>query len=236
MKYCIFTIYRVLYNRGDTMYIALIGDLINSKDYQNRNEVQNLLRNKIDLLNKKFKKYLKSPITITLGDEFQCLVKDLETCFLIIDELSLYLSLNGVELRFGIGVGTISTEIDENISIGADGPAYWNARKAIEMIHRDHDHRNTSTYLKVEDEGQEQFLNSVIRLQDLIRNNWTYSQKEFVYKAITVFGYEQIVPRILVEAMSFSSSQVSNRLASTAIRQYVTSRVELSKQISLEEN
>ncbi|MEG0416691.1 MAG: SatD family protein [Erysipelothrix sp.] len=217
------------------MYIALIGDIINSKDYQNRNEVQNILSNKIGFLNDKYQKYLKSPITITLGDEFQCLIEDLGVCFLIIDELSLYLSLKNIELRFGIGVGTISTEIDENISIGADGPAYWNAREAIEMIYRDHDHRNTSTYLKVEHESQELFLNSIIRLQDLIRNNWTVSQKEFVYKVITLFGYEQIVPRTLVEVMNFSPSQVSNRLASTAIRQYVTSRVELSKQISLEE-
>ncbi|CAM3757095.1 SatD family protein [Erysipelothrix urinaevulpis] len=218
------------------MYIALIGDIINSKDYKNRNKIQDLLRKKINSLNDKYKKDLKSPITITLGDEFQCLIKTVEVCFLIIDELSLYMSLNDVELRFGIGIGTISTDIDENISIGADGPAYWNARFAIEVIHKEHDHRNTSTYLKIDDKPQEQFLNSVIRLQDLIRNNWTYSQKEFVYKAITIFGYNEIIPKNLVEAMRFSSSQVSNRLASTSIRQYVTSRVELSKQLSLEDN
>lgn len=222
-------------DRGDIMYIALIGDIINSKEYLNRNEIQNLLRNKIDSLNNKYKKDLKSPITITLGDEFQCLIKNVKVCFLIIDELSLYLSLEGVELRFGIGVGMISTDIDEGISIGADGPAYWSAREAIQIVHRDHDNRNTSTYLKITDENNESFFNSIVRLQDLIRNNWTQTQKQFVYEIISDFGYEQIVPRTLVETMNFSSSQVSNRLASTAIRQYVTSRIELSKQISLED-
>lgn len=218
------------------MYIALIGDIINSKDYSNRDEVQVLLKNKLKYLNSKYKEALKSPITITLGDEFQCLIKEPEVCFRIIDELSLYLSLNGVELRFGIGIGTIETDINESLSIGADGPAYWNAREAIKVVHKDHDNRNTSTYLKIADDSHEEFFNSVIRLQDLIRNNWTQTQKEFVYEILTDFGYEKIVPGKLVQRLSFSSSQVSNRLASTSIRQYISSRVELSKQINLEGN
>lgn len=40
------------------------------------------------------------------------------------------------QVRFGIGVGKILTDINPELSIGADGPAYWHARKAINYIHQ----------------------------------------------------------------------------------------------------
>jgi len=39
-----------------------------------------------------------------------------------------------VELRFGIGIGKISTEIFHEVAIGADGPAYYAARLTIEEL------------------------------------------------------------------------------------------------------
>lgn len=32
-------------------------------------------------------------------------------------------------MRFGIGIGSISTKINSEISIGADGPGYYKARE-----------------------------------------------------------------------------------------------------------
>ena len=39
-----------------------------------------------------------------------------------------------MKLRFGIGVGEISTVINPEMALGADGPGYYNARKAIEDL------------------------------------------------------------------------------------------------------
>lgn len=36
-----------------------------------------------------------------------------------------------VKLRFGIGIGSIVTDINRELLLGADGPAYHNARKMI---------------------------------------------------------------------------------------------------------
>lgn len=41
-----------------------------------------------------------------------------------------------IPIRFGVGVGSILTDINPDISIGADGPAYWHAREAIRYIHQ----------------------------------------------------------------------------------------------------
>lgn len=42
------------------------------------------------------------------------------------------MSLYPVELRFGIGIGEITTEINTEMALGADGPGYYKAREAIE--------------------------------------------------------------------------------------------------------
>lgn len=39
-----------------------------------------------------------------------------------------------VEIRFGVGVGQKTIEINAEMAIGADGPGYYMAREAIEAL------------------------------------------------------------------------------------------------------
>ena len=50
------------------MYIALIGDIISSKNIKDRAEAQVKLLNLMKIINKKYKEYLVSPFTVTTGD------------------------------------------------------------------------------------------------------------------------------------------------------------------------
>ena len=56
------------------MYIALIGDVIESKKIQDRAQAQQKLLQLMKELNQQYQKYLVSPFTVTAGDEFQALV------------------------------------------------------------------------------------------------------------------------------------------------------------------
>ena len=38
-----------------------------------------------------------------------------------------------VEIRYGIGVGQITTNINTDMALGADEPGFYNARKAIDL-------------------------------------------------------------------------------------------------------
>ena len=71
------------------MYIALIGDIISSKNIKDRAEAQVKLLNLMKIINKKYKEYLVSPFTVTTGDEFQALLLPNKHIFQIIDEISL---------------------------------------------------------------------------------------------------------------------------------------------------
>ena len=57
----------------------------------------------------------------------------LEHLFKIIDHIKS--SIYPQKLRFGIGIGQISTDLN-NIALGSDGPAYYAARRSIEYLHQ----------------------------------------------------------------------------------------------------
>ncbi|NLC06063.1 MAG: hypothetical protein GX778_06055 [Erysipelothrix sp.] len=60
---------------SDTMLIAIIGDLIDSKQLDNRQQIQEQLQSALDSINIQFKDDIVSQLTLTLGDEFQGLLK-----------------------------------------------------------------------------------------------------------------------------------------------------------------
>ncbi|WP_065571137.1 SatD family protein [Microbacterium oleivorans] len=72
-----------------------------------------------------------SPLTATVGDEFQAVYPGLASALTSLLLLQLHLP-DGVELRFGLGVGAVEP-VDEAIT---DGPGWWAARAAIEQAHR----------------------------------------------------------------------------------------------------
>lgn len=116
------------------MYIAVIGDLQQSRKLQSRDDVQKRLKGLLREINQGYGQELASCFSVTLGDEFQGLLKKpeklLEILFLI--KFRLY----PVKARFGVGFGDITTDIDPRQSIGADGPAYHAARNMINEVKR----------------------------------------------------------------------------------------------------
>lgn len=90
-------IYNVHYNgniieiRGQVMnYIAIIGDIVNSKQTSNRSSIQERLKQQLNRINHSFAQDFASPFTITKGDEFQALCKPNPYIFLISVLMSLH--------------------------------------------------------------------------------------------------------------------------------------------------
>jgi hypothetical protein len=110
-------------------YIAIIGELKNSKNLENRNEVQIKLENVLKKINSSYSDQIASNFTITLGDEFQGLLSESSNVMYIMSEIEKV--LYPVKFRFGVGIGTITTRINRELAIGADGPAYQRARTAM---------------------------------------------------------------------------------------------------------
>ncbi len=164
-------------------YIAIIGDIKNSKSIEKRKEIQNKLNKILNEVNNIYYGAISSNFTITLGDEFQGLLHSGEHVMDIIQYIKK--ELYPVKIRFGIGIGAITTNINSMISIGADGPGYYKARESIEQL-KILEKKKTSTYgdiqIKIDGDNnlQELSLNSILKLMYCIEKEWTKKQREVV--------------------------------------------------------
>ena len=205
------------------MYLALIADVIDSKMVQERFNLQKQLEKTLRKMNELFGDYLASCFTLTLGDEFQALLKVDAPVFQIIDTLRSELS--PTQLRFGIGLGVIATAIDPLQSIGADGPAYWNARAAINLVHQKNDYGNTQIYFSSGNDSKDLLVNALIASGEAIRSGWRGSQEEILLDLLKRFVYsENFSQQDLAQSLDINPSALSKRLKSSSIRVYLRGR------------
>ena len=205
------------------MYLALIADVIDSKMVQERFDLQKQLEKTLQTMNELFGEFIASNFTLTLGDEFQGLLKVDAPVFQIIDTLRS--ELTPTQLRFGIGLGEIVTDIDPLQSIGADGPAYWNARAAINLVHQKNDYGNTQIYFSSGKEKQDFFVNALIASGEAIRSGWRGSQEEILLDLLKRCVYsENFSQQDLAQSLAINPSALSKRLKSSCIRVYLRGR------------
>ena len=205
------------------MYLALIADVIDSKMVQERFDLQKQLEKTLQTMNELFGEFLASNFTLTLGDEFQGLLKVDAPVFQMIDTLRSLLT--PTQLRFGIGLGEIVTDIDPLQSIGADGPAYLNARAAINLVHQKNDYGNTQIYFSSGKEKQDFFVNALIASGEAIRSGWRGSQEEILLDLLKRCVYsENFSQQDLAQSLEINPSALSKRLKSSSIRVYFRGR------------
>jgi len=111
-------------------FLVLIGDIVASKKIRQRQKFQSEFQELIHSLNAEHKEKIVSPLTITLGDEFQGLMNDSRNLFLIIHKIQS--SFQNITFRFALSVGDILTKINHNSAIGMDGAGFHFARDGME--------------------------------------------------------------------------------------------------------
>lgn len=166
-------------------YIAIIGDIKNSKKIQNRDCFQQKFKNVLDQINIKYADSIASNFTITLGDEFQGLLLSGKHLMDII--LCIKKEIYPHEIRFGIGIGAITTQINHEFALGADGPSYHKARNCIETLKKLEKQREvafTDIIIGIDEESdnklQELTLNTIFKLMYAIEKKWTKKQRETI--------------------------------------------------------
>ena len=115
-------------------YAAMMFDVIDSRRYLERYEVQNILMKSVEYLNEIYSYSIKKHVVSSAGDEFQGLFLDLPSAFLYIRKLQLL--IYPIKVRCGIGYGEIKYDNDEWLSSAFDGEAYYLAREAINSINK----------------------------------------------------------------------------------------------------
>ena len=200
-------------------FAAVIGDIKDSRKLENRKEVQKRLQKVLDRLNRKYEEDIVSSYLITLGDEFQGLLCSGKNILNMINEIKMEMS--PVRLRFGIGFGTITTDIRREMALGADGPGYYRAREAVEVL-KEREKKNrpvpADLCLKMEEEDRDKevLLNTVFDLLYVVEEGWTERQREIIWDML-VYGDGQ---QNTAARLSISQPTVQKALAAGSYYTY----------------
>lgn len=115
-------------------YAAVMFDIVESRRYNDRYDVQNVLMESISYLNRLYDYAIKKEVVSSAGDEFQGLFMNLQTAFLYIRKLQLL--IYPIKIRCGIGYGAIKYYDKEWESSALDGEAFYLCRDAINSIQK----------------------------------------------------------------------------------------------------
>lgn len=110
-------------------HLVLIGDIVGSRQVSGRAALQRQLQAAVQAVNHRSQAWLASPLTITLGDEFQAVYRGSQTVFS--DIFFLLHALAPLRARFALAAGEIVTPLNKKQAIGMDGPAFHAARDLL---------------------------------------------------------------------------------------------------------
>jgi hypothetical protein len=152
--------------------IAVIGDVVRSRRLAGpaRQQVQVGLEQLTAAINQRYRRAIGARFLVTLGDEFQGVLKQAE----ILPDLIWHIerSLRNAEVRIGIGFGTLNPPF-KPIALGMDGSAFHAARKAIELARKD---RLQGGLFVGFGETDDLVLNGFARLLRFVRQRLTKAQ------------------------------------------------------------
>ncbi len=187
-------------------YLAIIGDIVDSKKIVKRAEVQRELEAALAVINSEYAQCIASDFLITLGDEFQGLLSNPEMALSIVNDLEG--KIHGVAFRYGLGWGELATPLKPT-SLGMDGPCFHTARESIIRA------KEESRWISVEGFGDDLdvALNGIFRLIRSVSSRWKTAQRETV-RLMRETGIQKEVARL----RGVSTSVVSETLKAAQFR------------------
>lgn len=192
----------------------LMADIVHSSKLNSKLLLHNFKENVI-LINKNFEKKLKTPLKISLGDEFQTVTKDLNGIFEIIflvDNLLLESPVH-YKLRYVIFLGEIDTDFGEDDLMLGKGLS--DARKQLGENRRKIDRYFIHLGNSKPQIDQQNLLNQCLLIYQNYYDNWKQKDKKIVLELLKNEDYKKVA-----EIINLDKSSVWRRKKSLNIREF----------------
>ena len=187
-------------------YIALIGDLVSSREVSKeaRHRLQDALTWLLDSTPARWESGFKAPPQVTLGDEFQVLfhadtVGVQEMLIMITQVLEM---ARPTEVRFGIGVGSLSTSPKPR-ALGMDGPCFHRAREALSRARS----AGLPCQLVVEGEATDELWGTLASYALRQRQDWTGPQREAITRRSRLESWKEVADSLGITPGAVSMRQ-----------------------------
>lgn len=157
-------------------HVVVMGDLIGSERADSVEAIHSTFNDAIDAVNAEQRPTLSSPLTITLGDEFQGLCASLSDGVAIVRTLRQRLLSQGVPCRFVLGLVTLRTSINHDRAWNMMGPGLAQARDRLAVKREPNAYR----FLLPDRPIVVELLDALGHALTAIEEDWTARQQEIV--------------------------------------------------------
>jgi hypothetical protein len=159
-----------------TTCAVVMGDLVQSETRFAPDQLHHVFNSEVRTQNEAAANTLLSPLTITLGDEFQGLLRSLVEAIPLVQTLRLRLLDHGIDCRFVIGLVNIRTPINSLQAWNMMGDGLSNARGLL-------NEKDDGTYYRFslpKMKALAAVLDGVGIGLTLIEKNWSRTQREII--------------------------------------------------------
>ncbi len=205
-------------------YLILMADIINSS-HSEGGALMSAFSGLVDKVNKKFGTGILSPLTITLGDEYQGIVADAQTAadiIFFIDEESLVTDPQ-FRLRHVVHFGDVETPINRKESHAMLGPGLTRAREILGEIKSGDTEISISGFTP----GTDERLSLAFRLYRAFYNDWPEKDRQIAYDFIQKHDY-----KILAGMYGKDPSTMWRKERTLKMKDFYTSRALINLLIS----
>lgn len=195
-----------------------MADIVGSSDAPMPAKLMRTFRALVEGVNRRHARSLRSPLTITLGDEFQGVAKDLGAGVAIIIELEEALVRAGRPfiLRHVLNEGRIDTPINRQRAHAMLGPGLTHARELLNALKKDRHHRFR---VAIGRERLSALLNDAFLLFGSLVDGWSAQDLHLAAAFIEHDGYREVA-----EALGKDPSLMWRRRRSLRMGEYAAAR------------
>jgi hypothetical protein len=197
-------------------YYILMADIINSRK-KNEYVLMQEFKHIVNKINFESALSVLSPLTITLGDEFQCIVMNLQESIKIIFNIEEAIVHNKADfkLRFALHYGEINTPINHNIAYEMLGPGLSKTRNLLMNLKKSKN--NSRFYFDVNGANFDKALNDAFFIYQSFIDNWDFKDYALISKFLDINDY-----KIVASQMKKDKSLMWKREKSLKITEYKT--------------
>ncbi len=202
-------------------YFVIIGDMVQSRKIRERQKVQEAFQQALQRVQQEYELEIVSPLTLTIGDEFQTVLNKADRFFPMINRLEEYLP--EIRFRFGLGVGTISTALNRKAAIGMDGPAFHFARQALEQARQ---HQRRFVFACTQPKATKR-IDLLFHWIDIVTSTWSKEKHR-----ILRLSQLRLTQKAIAEAIGISQPAVSQHIRQPAFKLVLQTQQVIEEEIS----
>jgi hypothetical protein len=191
-----------------------MADIIKSRSHEQA-ELSGSFKQLTTEVNRKFKSNMVSPITVTLGDEFQCVLASLNHALelMVLIEETIFSLSSDIKLRYVLAKGTISSGINTEIGWGMMGEGLAHTRERLNSLKK-----SRSRFCIDQTVPNHALLNDAFLIYESIIDGWNIERDFPVIAAYT--GTESRDYKEIAKLLSKNPDQIWKREKSMKIMEY----------------